>query len=61
MTYTVFLTAHEYGFVEIEADSVEEAEEKAIEADMFGDVHWVDRELEVTGYEKHNKDEEEDF
>lgn len=51
MTYTVYLTAHEYGFVEVEAESEEEAREKAMEAEMDGDVHWADREVETTGFE----------
>lgn len=61
MTYTVFLTAHRYGFVEVEANSAEEAKEKAMQAEFDGDAHWTDRELEVTGYEKYNENEEEDF
>lgn len=62
MTYTIYLTAHEYGFVEIEANSEEEAREMAYEAEMDGDVHWCDREVEVTDLllEETNEDEEED-
>lgn len=51
MTYTVYLTAHEYGFVEVEAESAKEAYDKAMEAEMNGDVHWADREVETTGFE----------
>ena len=47
MTYTVYLTQHTYGFVEVEANSEREAKEKAYQASIDGDVHWSDSELEA--------------
>lgn len=47
MKYTIAITSHEYGFVEVEADSTEKAKEKALEAEANGDVHWAGREVEV--------------
>lgn len=47
MKYTIAITSHEYGFVEVEADSTEKAKEKDLEAEANGDVHWADREVEV--------------
>lgn len=63
MTYTVFLTRHEYGFVEVEANSVDEAKEKAFESEQMGDVHWADAEIEISGYEEceDTEDEDEDY
>lgn len=59
MTYTIYLTRHEYGFVEVEANSVEEAKEKAFEAEWAGDVHWADAEVEMSGYEEYKDIEKE--
>lgn len=53
MTYTVFVTMKRYGFVEIEADSADEAKEMAITKALMGnDVHWTDREVDVDDTEE---------
>lgn len=62
MTYTVFVTMKRYGFVEIEADSADEAKEMAVtEALMESDVHWTDREVDIDDIvEEHEDDFDED-
>jgi hypothetical protein len=62
MKYTIFLTKHTYGFIEIEANSIDEATEIAAEEAYYGDVHWTDSDAEVVGYEicEDDCDDEED-
>lgn len=49
--YIAFVKAIECGWVEIEAQTEEEAEEKAIEAEGEGMVMWNKREIEIESLE----------
>lgn len=52
MKYTVFVAAHEWGHVEVEADSEEEAIEIAYAAENNGDIYWGDRDVEIIEIEE---------
>ena len=45
--YNVNITATEWGFVEVEAETKEEAIEKAHEAEIDGEIIWGERELKI--------------
>ena len=48
MKYTVYVTSHRYGFVEVKAKSTEEAKQKAINKALKNDAHWIDRDITVS-------------
>lgn len=60
MEWRVFVVAHEYGSVVVEAGSREEAIEAAKEADMYGDVSYHTREVDVADIEVESYDEDEE-
>ena len=60
MEWRVYIAAHEYGSVVIEADTADEAMELAKESDMFGGVSYHTREIEVVDAEVESYDDEDD-
>lgn len=60
MKYTIFLVRHEYGFIEVEANSVDEAKGKALESEQMGEAHWTDADVEISGYEEYKSIQDED-
>lgn len=45
MLYKFNISVLEYGYVEVEADSLEQAKDLVVEAEQNGEVTWNDREI----------------
>ena len=45
MLYKFNISVLEYGYVEVEADSLEEAKDLVVEAEQEGKVSWNNREI----------------
>lgn len=60
MKWRVSVVAYEYGSVVVEADSEDEAIEAAKEADMYGDVSYHTRDVDIVDIEAESYDEEEE-
>lgn len=52
MKYIVYLKDTSFGFVELEASSKKEAEEKAMDELFNGNIKWGDSEAEVVEIEE---------
>ena len=50
--YKLNISREEYGWVEIEAESEEEAREEFLEGDLLDNVIWVNEDIEVQGIEE---------
>ena len=51
-SYIVYIKETSYGYVEVEAESPEEAEKLAEEQYMNGDIYWGDCDFEMTDPEE---------
>ena len=52
MKYTVFIKEINWGFVKVEADSEEEAKDKAANKYYDGHIYWGDADMEIADVEE---------
>ena len=51
-SYIVYIEETSYGYVEVEAESPQEAEELAEKQYMNGDIYWGDCDYDITNVEE---------
>ena len=56
--YKLNISREEYGWVEVEAESEEEAREEFLEGDLVDNVIWVNESIEIQSIEEQDIEEE---